>query len=111
MTIRPVPDFFEEKDVVERTYGGALFRPKCIGKEFNYLDSLLKHPQLKRYIDQPAAALINPHAIVFLGKGRTIASVLRYADPAIPFKTDRKTAGDLHKNLKFIGFLADINNY
>ncbi len=108
MIIRPVPDFFEEKDVVELTYGGALFRPKCIDKEFKYQDSLLKHPQLKRHIAQPAATLINPHAIVFFGKGRTIASVLRYADPAIPFKTDRKIAGDLHNILKFTGVFADI---
>ena len=110
MTIRRALDFLDEKGVVDRTFGGGVFRQKWIDKEFNYQDSVLKHPQLKRHITHPAA-LINPHDIVFLGKGRTTASVLRYADPTIPFKTDRKTAGDLHKELKFIKFLVDINNY
>ena len=111
MTIRRDLDAFEEKGVVDRTSSGGLFRQKWIDKEFNYQDSVLKHPQLKRHIAQPAAALINPHDIVFLGKGRTTASVLRYADPTIPFKTDRKIDSDLYKDLKFMGVLADIHNY
>ncbi len=86
MTIRRVLDFLDEKDVVDRTFGGMVFRA------------------------QPAAALINPHDIVFPGKKRTTASVLRYADPTIPFKTDRKIASDLYRDLKFIGVLADIHN-
>lgn len=111
MTIRRVLDFLDEKGVVNRTFGGGVFRQKWIDKEFNYQDSVPKHPQLKRHIAQPAAALINPHDIVFLGKGRTTASVLRYADPTIPFKTDRKIASDLYRDLKFMGVLADIHNY
>ncbi len=110
MTIRRALDFIDKKGVVDRTSGGGVFRQKWIDKEFNYQDSVLKHPQLKRHITQPAA-LINPHDIVFLGKGRTTASVLRYADPTIPFKTDRKIASDLYKDLKFMGVLADIYNY
>ncbi len=90
MTIRRALDFLDEKSVVDRTFGGGVFRQKWIDKEFNYQDSVLKHPQLKRHITQTAAALINPHDIVFLGKGRTTASVLRYTDPTIPFKTDLK---------------------
>ena len=111
MTIRRALDFLDEKGVVDRTFGGGVFRQKWIDKELNYQDSVPKHPQLKRHIAQPAAVLINPHDIVFLGKGRTTASVLRYADPAIPFKTDRKIASDLYKDLKFMGVLADIHNY
>ncbi len=111
MTIRRALDFLDEKGVVDRTFGGGVFRQKWLDKEFNYQDSVLKHPQLKRHINQTAAALINPHDIVFLGKGRTTASVLHYADPTIPFKTDRKTASDLYKDLKFMGVLADIHNY
>ena len=87
MTIRRVLDFLDEKGVVDRTFGGVVFRA------------------------QPAATLINPHDIVFPGKERTSASVLRYADPTIPFKTDRKIASDLYRDLKFIGVLADIHNY
>ena len=111
MTIRRVLDFLDEKGVVGRTSGGGLFRQEWIDNEFNCQNSVPKHPQLKRHIAQPAAALINPHDIVFLGKGRTTASVLRYADPAIPFKTDRKIASDLYRDLKFMGVLADIHNY
>jgi len=87
MTIRCALGFLDEKGVVDRTFGGVVFRT------------------------QPAATLINPHDIVFPGKGRTTASVLRYADPKIPFKTDRKIASDLYRDLKFIGVLADIHNY
>jgi len=111
MTICRVLDFLDEKGVVDRPFGGVVFRQEWIDKEFNCQDSVLKHPQLKRHIAQPAAALINPHDIVFPGKGRTTASVLRYADPTIPFKTDRKIASDLYRDLKFIGVLADIHNY
>jgi hypothetical protein len=87
MTIRRVLDFFDEKGIMDRTFGGVVFRA------------------------QPATALINPHDIVFPEKERTTASVLRYADPTIPFKTDRKIASDLYKDLKFMGVLADIHNY
>ncbi len=111
MTIRRSLDFLDEKGVVDRTFGCGVIRQKWIDKEFNYQDSVLKLPQLKRHITQTAAALINPHDIVFLGKGRTTASVLRYADPTIPFKTDRKTASDLYRDLKFMGVLTDIHNY
>jgi len=111
MTIPRALDFLDEKGVVDRTFGGGVFHQKWIDQEFKYQDSVLKHPQLKRHIAQPAAALINPHDIVFLGKGRTTASVLRYADPTITFKTDRKTASDLYKDLKFMGVLANIHNY
>ncbi len=110
MTIHRVLDFLDGKGVVDRTFGSGVFRQKWIDKEFKYKDSVQKHPQLKRHITQ-TAALINPHDIVFLGKGRTTASVLRYADPTIPFKTDRKIASDLYKDLKFMGVLADIHNY
>ena len=108
MIIRRVLDFFDEKGVVDRTFGGVVFRQEWIDKEFNCQDSVLKHPQLKRHFAQPAAVLINPHDIVFLGKGRTTASLLRYADPTIPFKTDRKIANNLYEDLKFTGVLADI---
>ena len=111
MTIRRALDFLDEKGVVDRTFGGGVFRHEWIDKEFNCQDSVLKHPQLKKHIAQPAAALINPHDIVFLGNGRTTASALRYAGPTIPFKTDLKIASDLYKDLKFIGVLADIHNY
>ncbi len=111
MTIRRSLDFLDEKGVVDRTFGGGVFRQKWIEKEFKDQDSVLKHPQLKRHITQTAAALINPHDIVFLGKGRTTASVLRYADPTRPFKTDRKIASDSYRDLKFMGVLADIHNY
>ena len=107
-TIRRVLDLLDEKGVVDRTFGDGVFRQEWIDKEFNYQNSVLKHPQLKRHIAQPAAVLINPHDIVFLGRGRTTASLLRYADPTIPFKTDRKIASNLYEDLMFIGVLADI---
>jgi DeoR/GlpR family transcriptional regulator of sugar metabolism len=86
MTIRRDLDFLEEKGVVERTYGGAVLRQEWTDKEFKYQDSVLENPQLKKRIAQKAAAMINPHDIVFLGEGSTTALVLRYADPTIPFK-------------------------
>ncbi len=111
MIIHYVLDFLDDNGVVDRTLGGGVFRQEWIDKKFNCQDSDLKHPKLKRHIAQPAAALINPHDIVFLGKRRTTASVQRYADPTIPFKAYRKIASDLYKDLKFIGVFADIHNY
>ncbi len=86
MTIRRDLDFLEEKGVVERTYGGAVLRQKWVDEKFKYKDSVHKHPQLKKRIAQKAAAMIDPHDIVFLGEGRTTALILRYTDPTIPFK-------------------------
>ncbi len=83
MTIRRDLDALEQKGWIDRTHGGALLRREQTLGEFRYQASVLENPRLKRRIARRAAAMIEPHDIVFLGEGATPALLLRQTDPTL----------------------------
>ena len=93
MTIRRDLVLLEQRGVVERTHGGAIFRQeRKIGK-FKYQKSIQKNPEEKKRIARRAAALIEPNDTVYLGEGTTAPLVLRYADPAMVFSVFTNNLG------------------
>jgi len=85
MTIRRDLDLLEQKGLIERTHGGAIFRQERVAGKFEYQNSIKENPQEKERIARKAAALIEPNDTIYIGSGTTAAQVIRYAEPAMPF--------------------------
>lgn len=85
MTIRRDLDALEQQGLVERTHGGAIFRQERVAGEFHYQNSAEINPLEKRTIAKRAAAMIEPHDIIYIGEGVTASQVVRYVNPGMPF--------------------------
>lgn len=85
MTIRRDLDLLEQKGLVERTHGGAVFRQERVAGKFHYQSSIKENPEQKKRIAQKAAAMIEANDIVYIGEGTTASMVLRFVEPAMPF--------------------------
>jgi len=85
MTVRRDLDILEQKGHVERTHGGAVFRQERVAGKFHYQSAIKENPREKKKIAQKAAAMIEPHDMIYLGEGTTAAQMVRYATPGIPF--------------------------
>lgn len=86
MTIRRDFDLLEKQGLVERTHGGAVFRQERVAGKFHYRNSIKKNPEEKKRIAQKAASMIAPNDIVYIGEGTTASMVVRFVEPAMPFK-------------------------
>jgi DeoR/GlpR family transcriptional regulator of sugar metabolism len=85
MTIRRDLDLLEQKGLIERTHGGAIFRQERVAGKFEYQNSIKENPKEKERIARKAATLIEPNDTLYIGSGTTAARVIRYADSAMPF--------------------------
>ena len=85
MTIRRDLDVLEQQGLVERTHGGAVFRQERVAGKFHYQNSTEVNPREKRAIAKCAAAMIEPHDIIYIGEGVTASQVVRYVEPGMPF--------------------------
>ena len=84
MTIRRDFDFLEQRGLVERTHGGAVYKQERVAGKFKYQNSLKENLKEKQEIAQKAATLIEPNDVIYLGEGTTTALVLRYIEPGLP---------------------------
>ena len=85
MTIRRDLDILEQRGLVERTHGGAVFRQERVAGKFHYRSSIKENPVIKQQIAQSAASMIEPHDVVYIGEGTTASMVVRFVEPALPF--------------------------
>jgi len=85
MTIRRDLDILEERGLVERTHGGAVFRQERVAGKFRYQNSIMENPAEKERIATKAAAMIQPNDIIYIGEGATAAQVVKHAQPSMPF--------------------------
>ncbi len=85
MTIRRDLDNLVARGLTERTHGGAVFSKGRSPGKFQYQSSVQTNPDERGRIAQAAAALIEPHDMVYLGEGATTADMVRFIDPEIPF--------------------------
>lgn len=85
MTIRRDLDALEQKGLVERTHGGAVFRQERVAGKFHYQNSIKVNPKEKQRIAQEAASMIESNDIIYIGEGTTAAMVVRFVEPAMPF--------------------------
>ncbi|TES88241.1 MAG: DeoR/GlpR transcriptional regulator [Desulfobacteraceae bacterium] len=84
MTIRRDLDVLEQKGLVERTHGGAVFRQERVAGKFHYKNSIKENPVEKQRIAKKAAAMIEPNDIIYIREGTTAALIVRYMEPGLP---------------------------
>ena len=84
MTIRRDLDTLEQRGLVERTHGGAVFRQERVLNKFHYQNSKKENPKQKEQIAQTAASMIEPNDIIYIGEGTTASMVVRFIDPSLP---------------------------
>ncbi len=84
MTIRRDLDALERSGMVERTYGGAVYRQERIATKFHYKSSIKENLKEKQQIARKAAAMIEPNDVIFLGEGTTAALIIRYLEAGLP---------------------------
>ena len=84
MTIRRDFELLEQQGLVERTHGGAVFKQVRIAGRFQYQRSLKENLAEKKQIARRAAAMVEPHDVIYLGEGTTAALVVRYIGPSTP---------------------------
>lgn len=84
MTIRRDFDILEQKGLIERTHGGAVFKQERTASKFHYQASIRENLEEKQHIARRAAAMISAHDVVYLGEGTTTALMARYLDPGLP---------------------------
>ena len=85
MTIRRDLDYLGERGLVERTHGGAVFTKRRSPGKFQYANSAQTNPDERNRIAQAAAALIEPHDMVYLGEGATTPEMMHFIDPDMVF--------------------------
>ncbi|MBW2677784.1 MAG: DeoR/GlpR transcriptional regulator [Deltaproteobacteria bacterium] len=85
MTIRRDLDLLAERGLTERTHGGAVFSKRRTPGKFQYQSSVQTNPEERVKIARAAAALIEPHDMVYLGEGASTAALVHFIDPEMPF--------------------------
>jgi len=76
-TVRRDLEWLEQKGILERTHGGAIFNQRMI-LEQEYQQRAQHHPEEKRRIGELAASLIEEGDIVFINSGTTATQVLQH---------------------------------
>lgn len=84
MTIRRDFEVLERRGMVERTHGGAVFKQERVARKFQYQRSIKENLQEKKQIARKAAAMVEPHDVIYLGEGTTAALVVRYLESGVP---------------------------
>jgi DeoR/GlpR family transcriptional regulator of sugar metabolism len=84
MTIRRDFDTLEQKGLVERTHGGAVFRQERLAGKFHYHSSIKENLEEKQQIARRAAAMVAAHDVIYLGEGTTTALMVRHIEPGLP---------------------------
>ena len=83
VTIRRDFDTLEQRGLVERTHGGAVFKQERVAGKFHYKRSIKENIEEKQQIARKAAALIEPQDVIYLGEGTTVALIVRYLEPGL----------------------------
>ncbi len=113
MTIRRDLDVLEQKGMIDRTHGGAVYRENRIVDEFRYNSQVEKNIVEKQRIAQKAASLITAQDIVFIGQGTTTPLVLRYLDPHASIRVITNNLGvinEIHENAVDLVLLGGRHN-
>jgi DeoR/GlpR family transcriptional regulator of sugar metabolism len=76
-TVRRDLESLEQQGSLERTHGGATLSRR-LPLEPEYSDSVLTHPDEKRYIGVRAAALVEAGDTIFVNSGTTATQVVRH---------------------------------
>ena len=84
MTIRRDLETLERNGLIERTHGGAVFRQETVAGRFHYQSSIRENIREKEHIARLAAAMVEPHDVIFLGEGTTAALVVRFLEAGAP---------------------------
>ena len=107
MTIRRDLDILEQKGLVDRTHGGAVFRQEQVAGRFHYRNSIKDNPEQKQRIAQKAASMIEPNDIVYIGEGTTASMVVRYVEPTLPFTLFTNNIGVISES-EFVNMTAEL---
>lgn len=97
MTIRRDLETLERQGLLERTYGGAVYRQERMTHEEPYETRLKELPDIKDQIGRKAASLIEPHDTLFLHSGTTALYVLRHLDPDMPVRVYTNNVGAIQE--------------
>jgi DeoR/GlpR family transcriptional regulator of sugar metabolism len=97
MTIRRDLETLERQGLLERTYGGAIYRQERMTHEEPYETRLKELPDIKDQIGRKAASLIEPHDTLFLHSGTTALYVLRHLDPDMPVRVYTNNVGAIQE--------------
>lgn len=92
-TVRRDLEWLEQKDILERTHGGAVLNQRVmVDPEFQ--QRVKNFPEEKQIIGKLAASLIEEGDIVFINSGSTTAQVLQYVphSPRITVYTNNVSA-------------------
>jgi DeoR family fructose operon transcriptional repressor len=76
-TVRRDLEWLEQKGILERTHGGAIFSQHVVSEQ-EYQQRAQHFPEEKRAIGELAAALITEGDIVFINSGTTATQVLQH---------------------------------
>ncbi len=92
-TVRRDLEWLEQKGILERTHGGAIFNQRVI-LEQEYQQRAQHHPEEKKRIGEFAASLLEEGDIVFINSGTTATQVLQHirADMRISVFTNNVSA-------------------
>ena len=107
MTIRRDLDLLEQKGLVERTHGGAVFRQERVAGKFHYRNSIKENPEQKKRIARQAASMIEPNDVVYIGEGTTASMVVRFVEPALPFTVFTNNIGVISE-LEVVNMAIDL---
>jgi DeoR/GlpR family transcriptional regulator of sugar metabolism len=97
MTIRRDLETLERQGLIERTYGGAVYRQDHTSREEPYETRLRERPDIRDQIGRKAASLIEPHDTLFLHSGTTALYVLRHLDPDMPVRVYTNNVGAIQE--------------
>ncbi len=86
MTIRRDLELLERQGVLERTHGGALYRPERMNHENGHDNRLREYADLMDQVGRRAASLIAPNDSILLHAGSAALHILRYLDPEMPVR-------------------------
>jgi DeoR family fructose operon transcriptional repressor len=92
-TVRRDLEWLEQKGILERTHGGAIFNQRMIFEQ-EYQQRVQHHPEEKNRIGELAASLIEEGDIVFINSGTTATQVLQHIsrDSSITVYTNNVSA-------------------
>ena len=106
MTIRRDFDILEQKGLVERTHGGAVFRQERIANKFHYRNSKEENLDQKERIAQEAASMIEPNDTIYIGEGTTASMIARFVDPSMPFMLFTNNIGVISESVNMTAELV-----
>lgn len=106
MTIRRDLDILEQKGLVDRTHGGAVFRQERVAGKFHYRNSIKDNPEQKQGIAQKAASMIEPNDTIYIGEGTTASMVVRFVERTMPFTIFTNNLGVISESVNMTAELV-----